>query len=325
VQKVVQAYQAVEAAKAMAEFRQKEFERIKQLADNKAVSAELVTEKEKQLVAAKAQLAAAEAEVAYLVGKPPGGRRALAKDLGATLLDNDGDGRLDVFIWGHDLSTARDWDRAAGAPKAATGPTAEKLRKALDQPLSLHLNDEPLSKLLKVLKDACPEVHLELGDVELHRKVSVHWENLSLAAVLQYVEDLHPGYRWVVRDYGLLLRNSGTLPPGALLLDDFRKGLQQADGRHCSASAKAVNGSVEAVEEKSGMLKLSVGSDAGLTKGQVLEVYRLEKGAQPAVYLGQVRVVEVTPTTAAAQRLGNGARFGAIQVGDRVSDRITER
>ncbi len=41
--------------------------------------------------------------------------------------------------------------------------------------------------------------------------------------VLQWFEDSLPEHCFVVRDYGLVLMKRDSVPPGALLLDDFRK------------------------------------------------------------------------------------------------------
>jgi hypothetical protein len=327
VQKVVQAYQAVEAAQAMVGFRQKEYERIKELADRKAVSAEIVAERERLLAAAKAQLVAAEAEVAYLVGKPPAGRKTVAQGQGAVWADIDADGTVDIFVAdASKLPPARVWDLAAGSPKVASGPIADKVRKVLERPLNIHLTEEPLSKVVKTLREACPEVHLEIGEVDLSQKVSVNWENLSVAAVLQFVEDSFPGYRWVVRDYGLLLRHTNQLPPGALLLEDFRKGSAKPDNRaqRDGSTPSPVDGEVVELVAKTDLLKLSLGSNAGLAKGQTLEVYRPEKDGKPAIYLGRVRIIEVGPTNAFAKREDKGLRFGPIQAGDRVVGQIVD-
>lgn len=77
-----------------------------------------------------------------------------------------------------------------------------------------------------------------------------------------------------------------------------------------------VEGRVTAVEAAKGLVRVSIGSDAGLEKGQTLEVYRLK----PAVYLGRLRIVEVSPREAVGQREANVG--GPIKEGDTVSDRI---
>src|SRR5262249_19794595 len=56
-----------------------------------------------------------------------------------------------------------------------------------------------------------------------------------------------------------------------------------------------VEGLIKAVDEKTGLVTLSVGSEAGLLTGHKLDVYRLKPAAK---YLGQVELVEVTATQA---------------------------
>jgi hypothetical protein len=63
--------------------------------------------------------------------------------------------------------------------------------------------------------------------------------------------------------------------------------------------AENVEGKVEKVEGK--LVSLSVGSDAGLKKGDTLEVFRLDT---PPKYLGRVKVVEVSAKRSAAQAVG---------------------
>jgi len=65
------------------------------------------------------------------------------------------------------------------------------------------------------------------------------------------------------------------------------------------------------------LVTISLGSDAGLTRGQTLEVFRL--GQNPR-YIGRIRVVEVTPTQAVGQATGRLTM--PIQINDRVASRI---
>jgi hypothetical protein len=78
--------------------------------------------------------------------------------------------------------------------------------------------------------------------------------------------------------------------------------------------ADRIEGKVTAVNE--GLLKLNIGSDAGLKKGQELDVIRLEP---KPLYLGKVKVVSVEPKEAVAQLIG--APKETIKVGDQVMNR----
>ncbi len=70
-----------------------------------------------------------------------------------------------------------------------------------------------------------------------------------------------------------------------------------------------------------GLVAISLGSDAGLAKGNTLEVYRLNTQApEQSKYLGRIKITEVTATGAVAQPVGKPA--GPMQVGDQVSSQI---
>lgn len=79
--------------------------------------------------------------------------------------------------------------------------------------------------------DAAYEIDVHLLDPSRSlksSKITLKVERVSLAAALQLLEDMMPGYRFVVREYGLLLAPERQLPPGALPLADFRRGEKEA-------------------------------------------------------------------------------------------------
>jgi myosin heavy subunit len=77
-----------------------------------------------------------------------------------------------------------------------------------------------------------------------------------------------------------------------------------------------IEGIVTKMDTQSGLVTLSIGSDAGLTKGHTLEIFRLN----PAKYLGTVRIVEVTPHEAVARPVSRTS--SPVQQGDRVASKI---
>ena len=83
--------------------------------------------------------------------------------------------------------------------------------------------------------------------------------------------------------------------------------------------AESVEGLIKATDS-SGLMTISIGSDAGLTRGQTLEVFRLSSIPSQSKYLGTIRILEATPTQAVAQPVGRMA--APPQVGDRVASRI---
>lgn len=65
----------------------------------------------------------------------------------------------------------------------------------------------------------------------------------------------------------------------------------------------------------SGIVEISLGSDAGLRAGDRLDVYRSDKGV--STYLGRIQIIEVTPDRSVGKILPG--REGEIRKGDRVT------
>jgi len=80
-----------------------------------------------------------------------------------------------------------------------------------------------------------------------------------------------------------------------------------------------VEGQVKRTDANSGLVTISLGSDAGLTRGNTMEVFRL--GTTPK-YVGRIKILEVSNNQAVGQPVGRLAG-GPIQVGDRVASQIT--
>jgi hypothetical protein len=77
-----------------------------------------------------------------------------------------------------------------------------------------------------------------------------------------------------------------------------------------------VQGVVKNVD-KSGLVLVSIGTDAGIQKGHTLEVFRL--GDSPK-YLGKIRIIETHPYEAVGQIIGKPS--GTIQKDDRVANKL---
>jgi hypothetical protein len=95
-----------------------------------------------------------------------------------------------------------------------------------------------------------------------------------------------------------------------------------APGGGGGRTARATNPPPENVEglvrrAEGSLVTITIGSDAGLSRGNTMEVFRL--GQQPK-YLGRIKIVEVTPTQAVGQVTGR--MLGAIQAGDHVASSI---
>jgi hypothetical protein len=80
-----------------------------------------------------------------------------------------------------------------------------------------------------------------------------------------------------------------------------------------------VEGLVKAADP-GGLVTVTIGSDAGLAKGQTLEVFRLSPVPNQSKYLGTIRILEVTPTEAVGQPVGRMA--APPKKGDRVASQI---
>lgn len=82
-----------------------------------------------------------------------------------------------------------------------------------------------------------------------------------------------------------------------------------------------VEGLVKTTDSSSSLMTITIGSDAGLTKGNTLELFRLNPSApSQSRYLGTVRVLEADHHQAVVQPVG---RLSApAQAGDRVASRI---
>jgi hypothetical protein len=108
-------------------------------------------------------------------------------------------------------------------------------------------------------------------------------------------------------------------------LEDMSKELikfKNGTGGAGSGTLTAKNPPPENVEglvtkvDSSGLMTLSVGSDAGILKGHTLEAFRMN----PPKYLGTVRVVQTSPHEAVAQWVSRP--LASIQQGDRVASKI---
>ena len=99
--------------------------------------------------------------------------------------------------------------------------------------------------------------------------------------------------------------------------------LQANRGAVASTAPGAKNPPLDNVEgliettDPGGLVKITIGSDAGLTRGHTLEVFRTQP--QPK-YLGTIRILEVTAKEAVGQPVGRMTL--PPQRGDRVASRI---
>lgn len=81
-----------------------------------------------------------------------------------------------------------------------------------------------------------------------------------------------------------------------------------------------VEGLIKSYDPASGLMTITIGTDAGVTKGNTLEVFRLASVPSQSKYLGTIRIVEAGPNYAVGQPVGR--MLAAPRPGDRVASRI---
>jgi hypothetical protein len=361
-QKVIAFHRSLEAQKALVDVTEKQFKRYQELGGKNAISKELLDEQQQKLAAAKAKLAEVEAEMPYLLGKQPqaqaGNQFFGPFDLGTgqlynlnTLIPYTGMGQS-IFLSPNrptpyntlDLSNQifssfptnqwfapHDPFRVSPQPSkpAPPGSMAEKIRKALDTPITIKFVQQPITDVFAQIEKAAPGVSFRVVELKDRPIASLPVSNfqvqeLPAGAVLQALEDTFPGLTFVVRDYGILVTWNEKLPPGALRVDTFWKaGKEKLAAGEGEAAKKNppledVKGTILEVDANSGLVSISLGEDAGLQVGNTLEVYRLSPRPK---YLGTLRLVEVKAKQAVAKPLPP-LTGKMLQKGDHIASRV---
>jgi hypothetical protein len=284
-----------------------------------------------RVMLAKAKLAELEAQLPFVLGRQPG-KSDQTKSMRARLL------------YSRELAdAARLWNQTrievdpgsrqwfAVRSKGPRRTAAEKLRKALDTPVVLKFPaNTRLGDALEYLESKVPGVSFRIvnngdtniEDIPFQLRLK---EPVPLGAAIQAIEDTLP-FRFVVRDYGILVTEKDALPPNALLVNDFWK----SEAADASASREAsgkknppnkdIRGKITLTSPDGDLVQISIGSDDGLRNGNTLEVFRLRP---KPVYLGTVKVLLVEAHRAVARPLA-GSKMD-FQVGDSVASRIKSR
>jgi predicted nucleic acid-binding Zn-ribbon protein len=103
-------------------------------------------------------------------------------------------------------------------------------------------------------------------------------------------------------------------------LRDLSKALEREKAKKGDAATEPPPADIQGLvkEVKDDLMTITVGADAGVVKGQTLEVFRLKPDP---IYLGQIRIIDVSPTQAVGKlvKTPNGK---TVQPGDSVSSRI---
>ncbi len=306
-QKVVVLYHALESHKAQVAAAEANLQRV-QLLGRAALPAEIEAARA-ELVQAKAKLAQIEAEMPYLLGKQPG-RPADARAAPTWTVIG-----LEAFL------AAQEAQRANTLPR---GTMADKIRKALDTPVTVNYQGKPVADILKDLLQGSGVEFLTVTGVSKDKVDLQLSGRVPLGAALQAFEDTF-GVRFAVREYGILVTNK-ELPPGAVPLQTFWNnppvketakpgGSGAPEGRNLPDND--IEGVVKAVDPKHDLVTISAGSDDGLSKGHTLEVFRTKPAPR---YLGTVRILDIRPKEAVGRLIRKPHE--PVQVGDRVSSKI---
>jgi hypothetical protein len=212
------------------------------------------------------------------------------------------------------------------------GSIADRMRKALDKPISIEVANKSLNEVLDKISDMLDKgITFRIapakprdGATVFHATtlVSANFKNTPTGAVLQALNDTVPALALVVRDYGVLVCEADSLPPDAVLLHRFWKsGVAASDVKNPPADGE-IRGEVTEIDEKSGLVRIKM--DAAdqkymlLGKGHTLEVYR--EGPKP-LYLGTIRIVDVSGATALGKPVGKAAE--PIKKDDKVTSKLS--
>jgi hypothetical protein len=313
-QKVITLHHALLSQKAAVQYAEKKYERFKALSAQGSIDARLLDEAQEALAAAKAKLAELEAQMPALLGK--------------TFPASDAEGknafRLSAAEWLHLQSAvnlgyyppAEALVLKAQNQLKVQGPLSERMRKALETPIKVNYKDVKFSDVLHELQKTVPG--LSFNDATgVRYSVTLRFEEaLPVSSILQAVAD-QAGISFFARDYGILAALNA--PPGAVTVQEFLRQKPAEQAKLHNPPAENVEGVIKQVDS-SGLVRISIGRDAGLAVGHTLEVFRLSEQPSKSKYLGTIRIVETQPDQCLGQPVGRMAE--TPKVGDRVASRI---
>ncbi len=358
MQKVVLFQARFDDAKAKVEYAEKAMKRMQALRTSGGVSAEDFDTAQAALQMAKAEQAKVEAELPLLLGTQtvgsttdPATQRAL-EWLRRYSLDLTGD--PNAWREGSEVDRAemlKAWERYVGpsnnpntkaaleawmaaVPKPpATGPLAERIKKALDKPVKVSIKGgakDVLVKLLDMVEGVPSKIVIADNDFANWQAVDLTFKSeVPLGALFQAYQDSVPvGLRFVVRDYGILVADEKHLPHNATLLYDVWKG-RRLEGQYGKEARQKtdntfgppVEGVVKGIDDKTGEVLISLGSGDGVTLGQTLEVYRLAEGNNQAKYVGKICIRAVGVSESTGEPVSPN-KDDAIKKGDRVTSKL---
>jgi len=78
---------------------------------------------------------------------------------------------------------------------------------------------------------------------------------------------------------------------------------------------------IDATDARSGLVKITIGSDSGIAKGHTLEVFRLNRIPEQSKYLGTIEIIRVEEKKAIGRPVQR--MLSPVEVGDRVASKIS--
>ncbi len=254
-QKVLTFHHAREAQKATVKVAEDEVARMRKLQETNALPKGVVDQMADRLAQAKAKLAEIEAEMPYLLGE----QHKVTLILSSQLMDT---ARLGLLATGElatlehrrlSVSGSSQLQPNPGAKgQAVAGTALDRIRKALDTPVTLDYKSKDARQVLEDLEKKVPGISFHVvvntSIPDLHLKGTV-----SLGAALQLVEDTYieaptaERCSFAIRDYGILFTVARRIPPGAIQLDDLlkEKAFWKAFAESQKASAESVKKAAE--------------------------------------------------------------------------------
>jgi hypothetical protein len=246
-QKLLANQRETAVAKEMVEEAQAKLATVKLLLQRSAISKEEYRAVESALQKAKADLARIEAELPYLLGtrsltfslafSPDGKMLAMGtsvSDMAFSPTTNSATGATD---------TVRLWDLASGKEVTSLpAAAADKIRQALDTRIQVDFDQVQPTEILDYLRDKVKGFNLVVGLYgeqrpkgstkgagELRPATLKLQEPVPVGAIFQFLEDQY-GWRFVVREYGIVVTERDRVPPGAANLHDLWKNRPAAAG-----------------------------------------------------------------------------------------------
>lgn len=170
-------------------------------------------------------------------------------------------------------------------------------------------------------------VELRQEDVDQLRKTLAKETKLNNDLVKENTELKQETSSAKIERNSLLDRNKDLEAQNRQLVQTLvRERANRGGGGSGAATARGKNPPPEDVDglietaDPSGLVTITIGSDAGLRKGNTLEVFRLGRTAAQSKYLGTIRIVEVTAHKAVGQPIGR--MMAPPQRGDHVAAHI---